>query len=151
MAAATSGATYQLLKQSSMGLLQASYVHETVVSLMQQTGEKIDRTRGLADRLLCQLIHLQPEIVHIRDINVVHLCKKVISKLSLFLELMHVHIVKTTTTKLYEALALHGEVCTILEENTEGRVNLLSETDWDLPLSEMRPIRNELCKKMLVY
>ncbi|KAI9585972.1 tubulin-specific chaperone D [Glossina fuscipes] len=298
---AAMNAIYQLLKQCPMELLRADYVHEVVVSLMQQAVEKIDRTRGLAGRILCQLIHLQPEIPHIRhhqrlketfpdDANTVlwlfadhtfpmfcslldltdysqrlllglsasigqlteslikyssaaffqflrhnpneiprlchemienfeknllnervtypmlnffdtvissgtinsalldesstfaddlyrllnleikgfkklykivssinvfcqlvqvpHLCKKVLSKLSVFLGLTHVHIRKTTATKLYEALALHGEVCNIPEENMEAVLNLLSETDWGLPLLEVRPIRNELCKLM---
>lgn len=33
---------------------------------MQQAVEKIDRTRGLAGRLLCQIVHHDPAIPHIR-------------------------------------------------------------------------------------
>lgn len=33
---------------------------------MQQAVEKIDRTRGLAGRLLCQIVHHEPSIPHIR-------------------------------------------------------------------------------------
>uniref|UniRef100_A0A1A9WDM9 Tubulin-specific chaperone D n=1 Tax=Glossina brevipalpis TaxID=37001 RepID=A0A1A9WDM9_9MUSC len=298
---AAMNAIYQLLKRCPMDLLQANYVHEIVLSFMQQAVEKIDRTRGLAGRLFCQLIHLQPEIPHIRHhqrlketfpddantilwlfadhtfplfcslldlteysqrlllglsasigqlteslikyssaalfqflrhnpseiqrlcremienfeknllnervtypmlnffdivissgtinsalldetstfaddlyrllnleikgfkklykivssinvycqlVQVPHLRKKVLSKLSVFLGLTHVHIRKTTATKLYEALALHGDVCNIPEENMDEVLNLLSETDWGLPLLEVRPIRNELCRLM---
>lgn len=36
---------------------------------MQQAVEKIDRTRGLAGRLLCQIVHLDPPVPHITHHN----------------------------------------------------------------------------------
>lgn len=84
--------------------------------------------------------------VYCQLVQVPVLCKKVLSKLSVFLGLTHVHIRKTTATKLYEALALHGDVCDISEDNMDEILNLLSETDWGLPLVEVRPIRNQLCE-----
>lgn len=80
-------------------------------------------------------------------IQVPRLCKRVLSKMSVFLGLTHVHVRKTTATKLYEALALHGDVCCsdIPEENMDEILTLLSETDWGLPLLEVRPLRNDLC------
>ncbi|KAI8125318.1 Tubulin-specific chaperone D [Lucilia cuprina] len=81
-------------------------------------------------------------------VQVPRLCKKILSKLSIFLGLTHVHIRKTTATKLYEALALHGDVCDISEDNMDEILNLLSETDWGLPLVEIRPLRNQLCELM---
>lgn len=81
-------------------------------------------------------------------VQVPRLCKKILSKLSIFLGLTHVHIRKTTATKLYEALALHGDVCDISEDNMDEILNLLSETDWGLPLVEVRPLRNQLCDLM---
>lgn len=59
-------ALYEILTQCPKELLTAQQVHQTVVRFMQQAVEKIDRTRGLAGRLCCQLIHAQPPIPHIR-------------------------------------------------------------------------------------
>lgn len=36
-----------------------------MLDFMQQSVEKIDRTRGLAGRLLCQVIHMEPRVPHI--------------------------------------------------------------------------------------
>ncbi|EDW63994.1 tubulin-specific chaperone D [Drosophila virilis] len=81
-------------------------------------------------------------------IQVPRLSKRVLSKMSVFLGLQHVHVRKTAATKLYEALALHGDVTEIPEENMDEILTLLSETDWTLPLVEVRPLRNELCNLM---
>lgn len=81
-------------------------------------------------------------------LQVPRLSKRILSKISVFLGLQHVHVRKTAATKLYEALALHGDVTDIPEENMDEILNLLSETDWTLPLVEVRPLRNELCNLM---
>lgn len=47
-------------------VLEATYVHKVICGFLQQAVEKIDRTRGLAGRLLCQIIHHNPPIPHIR-------------------------------------------------------------------------------------
>lgn len=83
-------------------------------------------------------------------LQVQRLSKKVLSKLSIFLGLTHVHIRKTAATKLYEALLIHGDACGIKEENMDAILNLLTETDWGLPLYQIRPIRNELCVLMSI-
>lgn len=59
-------ALHEILTQCPKDLLTPQQVHQTVVRFMQQSVEKIDRTRGLAGRLCCQLIHAQPTIPHIR-------------------------------------------------------------------------------------
>lgn len=41
-------------------------MHDVILDFMQQSVEKIDRTRGLAGRLFCQLIHLEPRLPHIQ-------------------------------------------------------------------------------------
>lgn len=81
-------------------------------------------------------------------IQVPRLCKKILAKMAVFLGLTHVHVRKTTATKLYEALALHGDSCDISEDNMDEILNLLSETDWGMPLLEIRPVRNKLCNLM---
>lgn len=52
-------------------------------------------------------------------IQVPDLSAKVLSTLAIFLGLPHVHVRKTTATKLYEALILHADVCGVPEENLE--------------------------------
>ncbi|EDW75811.1 uncharacterized protein Dwil_GK15140 [Drosophila willistoni] len=81
-------------------------------------------------------------------IQVPRLSRRVLSKISVFLGLQHVHVRKTAATKLYEAIALHGDVTEIPEDNMDEILTLLSETDWTLPLVEVRPLRNELCQLM---
>ncbi|EDX03409.1 tubulin-specific chaperone D [Drosophila simulans] len=81
-------------------------------------------------------------------LQVPRLSKRILSKLSVFLGLQHVHVRKTAATKLYEALALHGDVTEVPEENMDEILTLLSETDWTQPLVEVRPLRNQLCQLM---
>lgn len=77
--------------------------------------------------------------------QVERLCVRILSKLTLFLGLTHVHVRKTTAIKLYEALILHGDTTSVPEDNMDEILEILSETDWGQPLEEVRPIRNNLC------
>lgn len=81
-------------------------------------------------------------------VQVPRLSKRILSKMSIFLGLQHVHVRKTAANKLYEALALHGDCTEIPEDNMDDILALLSERDWTLPLVEVRPLRNELCHLM---
>lgn len=72
---------------------------------------------------------------------------RVLTKLTFFLGLTHVHVRKSTAIKLYEALIIHGDSCeSVPEENLETILEILSDTDWGQPLTEVRPIRNNLCE-----
>ena len=51
--------------------------------------------------------------------QVPQLSSKILTNLSLFLGLTHVHVRKCTATKLYEALILYGDECGIPEENLD--------------------------------
>lgn len=86
--------------------------------------------------VLCQLI------------QVPKLCGKILSKMAIYLGQPHVHIRKSTASKLYEALTLYGDTSEIAEDNLDELLNLLSETDWGMPLTDVRPIRNNLCTLM---
>lgn len=78
-------------------------------------------------------------------LQVPKLCPKVLSSLAIFLGLTHVHVRKSTASKLFEAIVVHGETCGIPVENIDEILELLSETDWGEPLPQIRPIRNKLC------
>lgn len=83
--------------------------------------------------VLCQLI------------QVPRLCPKIFSKLVVFLGQPHVHIRKSTATKLYEALTLYGDTSGLSDENLDEVLTILSETDWGMPIADVRKIRNDLC------
>uniref|UniRef100_A0A336LLZ4 Tubulin-specific chaperone D n=1 Tax=Culicoides sonorensis TaxID=179676 RepID=A0A336LLZ4_CULSO len=84
--------------------------------------------------------------VYCHLIQVNRICVQVLSKLTFFLGLTHVHVRKCTAIKLYEALVIHGDTCeSIAEDNLDTILEILSETDWGQPLNEVRPIRNKLC------
>jgi tubulin-specific chaperone D len=84
--------------------------------------------------------------VYCHLIQVPRLCPRILSKMGIFLGLTHVHIRKSTAMKLYEALVIHGDTIeTISEENLDEVLELLTETDWGQPLTEIRPIRNRIC------
>jgi len=59
-------------------------------------------------------------------LQVPRLSRRILSKLSVFLGLQHVHVRKTAATKLYEALALHGDVTEVPEDNMDEILTLLS-------------------------
>lgn len=86
--------------------------------------------------------------VYCQLIQVPKICTKALSKMSVFLGLTHVHIRKTTATKLYEALILHGSETSIPEENLEKIQELLCEFDWGTNINEVRDTRNEICVLM---
>ncbi|KAG5683911.1 hypothetical protein PVAND_013169 [Polypedilum vanderplanki] len=83
--------------------------------------------------VMCQLIQVR------------RLCPKIFTKMGIFLGLTHVHIRKSAALKLYEAMLLYGDTTDVPEENLEELLNTLMDTDWTLPLNEIRPIRNHVC------
>lgn len=89
----------------------------------------------LTAKLLILLFHWQ----------VRSLCPKVFTKMGIFLGLTHVHIRKSAALKLYEAMLIYGDTTDVPEDNLDEISNILMDTDWTQPLSEVRPIRNQLC------
>ncbi len=69
---------------------------------------------------------------------------KCLVQLSIFLCHKFPRIRKVTAAKLFETLLLYDAV--IPDEAKRDEVNtLLSDTNWDLAVEELRPIRNDLC------
>lgn len=104
--------------------------------------------------VLCNLIQVTMVWVEVNPMYIQYLfqvpriCTKVLAVLAVYLGLMHVHVRKCTATKLYEAIVIHGDSSCIPAENVDEILEILSETDWGLPLTEIRPIRNNLCTLM---
>ena len=66
-------------------------------------------------------------------------------QLSIFLCHKFPRIRKVTASKLFETLIMYDEV--IEDEDNKEEVNaILSDTNWDKSVEEIRPIRNRLCE-----
>uniref|UniRef100_A0A1B0D4Y0 Tubulin-specific chaperone D n=1 Tax=Phlebotomus papatasi TaxID=29031 RepID=A0A1B0D4Y0_PHLPP len=57
---------FSIITTCPQELLRPDVVHEIMTHFCQQAVEKIDRTRGLAGKLFCNLIHHEPAIPHIQ-------------------------------------------------------------------------------------
>lgn len=69
-------------------------------------------------------------------------------QLSILLCHRHTYVRKATSTRLYESLLVYGDFSTIPEDNLEEVMTLLSETNWEKPVEELRAVRNSLCDLM---
>ncbi|CAD6999638.1 tubulin-specific chaperone D [Ceratitis capitata] len=140
--------TYPMLNFLDI-LISSGTINVVLLDETNTFGEDIYRLLNLETKGHKKLYKLVSSIsVYCQLVQVPHLYKRILSKMSIFLGLTHVHVRKTSATKLYEALALHGDTCDIPEENMDEILNLLSETDWGSPLITVRPIRNQLCELM---
>ncbi|XP_055535391.1 tubulin-specific chaperone D [Wyeomyia smithii] len=73
------------------------------------------------------------------------ICKRVLSKLVMYLGMLCVNIRRETALKMYETLLVYGDQTCIPEENLDEVLSSLSEEKWDGELEEARKIRNQLC------
>ena len=69
--------------------------------------------------------------------------QKCFIQISIFLCHKFPRIRKVTATKLFETLLVYD---VIEDEEIKDQVDgILSDTNWDLPVEELRPIRNRFC------
>ncbi|XP_055382719.1 tubulin-specific chaperone D [Condylostylus longicornis] len=137
--------TYPILNFLDI-LLSSGVIEEILIDENSNFANEIYRLVSIEIKGHKKLYKLASSInVFSQLIQVPQLMNKIFSKMAIFLGLTHVHIRKTTATKLYEALALYGENCNIDETKLEKILELLSETDWGMSLNDVRPIRNEIC------
>ncbi|XP_062561564.1 tubulin-specific chaperone D [Armigeres subalbatus] len=76
------------------------------------------------------------------------ICKRVLSRLVMYLGMLCVNIRRETALKMYETLLVYGDQTCIPEENLDEVLACLSEEKWDGELEEARKIRNQLCVLM---
>ncbi|XP_053674003.1 tubulin-specific chaperone D [Anopheles nili] len=76
------------------------------------------------------------------------ICKRVLSKLVVYLGMLCVNIRRETALRMYETLLVYGDQTSIPEENLDEVLVCLSEEKWDGELEEARQIRNKLCTLM---
>jgi hypothetical protein len=74
--------------------------------------------------------------------------KSAFSQLSIYLCHKYKYIRKATAYHLYECLILHGHEMDISKEDLSVLQTQLNVVDWKKPVSELRPIRNQLCEIM---
>ncbi|KAK2169865.1 hypothetical protein LSH36_6g04004 [Paralvinella palmiformis] len=70
--------------------------------------------------------------------------KKVLTQLMIFLCHKYPKVRKMTANKLYEAMLTYDDL--VAEDNLDEVLSILSETQWDKPVSEVKPLRNKLCE-----
>ena len=73
---------------------------------------------------------------------------KCLVQLSIFLCHKFPRIRKFTAAKLFEAILTYSDRDIVPEENLDSVNSILSDTNWDLAIDELRPIRNGLCDLM---
>ena len=71
--------------------------------------------------------------------------QKCMIQLSIFLCHKFPRIRKVTAAKLFEALLMYDNVIESEEKKDEIN-NILSDTNWELPVEELRPVRNQFCE-----
>lgn len=75
-------------------------------------------------------------------------CDTALVQLSILLCHRQSYVRRSTSTRIYESLLIHGDSSRIPKENLEEIMNTLSETNWEESADEVRPIRNKLCTLM---
>ncbi|XP_037025535.1 tubulin-specific chaperone D [Bradysia coprophila] len=130
-------------------LLSSGAVSDVLVDMESNFAEELFRLVKLeikGQKKLYKLVASVNVLCHL--IQIPALCPRVLSILALYLGYSYVHVRKSTAAKLYETILIHGDCSEIPEENIDRILELLSETDWGIEITEIRPIRNELCTLM---
>lgn len=87
--------------------------------------------------VLCQLIQVGGVV-----------CSRSLGQLVIYLCYADRYVRRCAAARLYEALTLYGDVCSVPQDNIDQIMSILAETDWEKEVSELRPIRNDLCDLM---
>ncbi|KAJ8964287.1 hypothetical protein NQ317_014583 [Molorchus minor] len=75
-------------------------------------------------------------------------CDIALVQLSILLCHRQSYVRRSTSTKLYESLLVNGDSSNIKPENLDDVMQVLSNTNWEDTVEQVKPIRNELCKLM---
>ncbi|XP_053604149.1 tubulin-specific chaperone D isoform X2 [Plodia interpunctella] len=86
--------------------------------------------------VLCQLI------------QVVSTCARAAGQLVVYLCYGERYVRRCAAARLYEALALYGDDCALPHDSLPQVMSKLADTDWERDVTELRPIRNEICDLM---
>lgn len=116
-------------------------ISEKILVLLKQEIKNSNNTKLLISSInvFCQLLQVRGPVG-----------KRAFCQLSIFLCHKYKCIRKVAATKTYEALTLYGEEMDLSEQNLFKILTELNVTDWERPVTELRPIRNQLCELMEV-
>ncbi|GJQ72923.1 hypothetical protein Trydic_g1566 [Trypoxylus dichotomus] len=87
--------------------------------------------------VLCQYLQVKGEV-----------CANALVQLAILLCHRQPYVRRSTSTRLYESLLVYGDTSIIPFENLDEVMNLLSSTDWEEPVEQIKPLRNNLCTLM---
>ncbi|KAL4707948.1 hypothetical protein ACJJTC_013739, partial [Scirpophaga incertulas] len=104
--------------------------------LLELRGKNIYKLLDSID-VLCQLIQVGG------DVN-----RRALSQLVIYLCYADRYVRRCAAARMYEALTLYGDVCSVPQENIDQVMAILADTDWEKDVDELRPIRNEICDLM---
>ncbi|XP_015590028.1 tubulin-specific chaperone D [Cephus cinctus] len=118
-----------------------SEIPQRMLTLLKRELKFISSTKLLTSSIevFCQLLQVRGPVG-----------KKAFIQLSIFLCNKYKCIRKVTAVRTYEALTLYGEDMDLTEEELGNLLTELNATDWEQPVTELRPIRNHLCELMKV-
>ncbi|XP_076298707.1 tubulin folding cofactor D [Lasioglossum baleicum] len=116
-------------------------ISEKILVLLKQEIKNSNNTKLLISSInvFCQLLQVRGPVG-----------KRAFCQLSIFLCHKYKCIRKVAAIKTYEALTLYGEEMDLSEQNLFKILTELNVTDWERPVNELRPIRNQLCELMEV-
>ncbi|CAD0197479.1 unnamed protein product [Chrysodeixis includens] len=84
--------------------------------------------------VLCQLIQVGGVV-----------CSRALGQLVIYLCYADRYVRRVAAARLYEALTVYGDAANVPQEHVDQVLTVLAETDWEREVSELRPIRNDLC------
>ncbi|XP_014602636.1 PREDICTED: tubulin-specific chaperone D [Polistes canadensis] len=118
-----------------------SDIPERILLLLKQEIKYTTSTKLLISSInvFCQLLQVHGFIG-----------KRAFCQLSIFLCHKYKCLRKVTAIRTYETLTLYGEEMDLSEEDLASILTELNGTDWERPVTELRPIRNHLCELMKV-
>ncbi|KOX68775.1 Tubulin-specific chaperone D [Melipona quadrifasciata] len=131
----SSGCIQVILDDSENGIA------ERILILLKQEIKNTNNTKLLISSInvFCQLLQVHGPVA-----------KRAFCQLSIFLCHKYKCIRKVAAIRTYEALTLYGEEMDLPERDLIKILTELNVTDWEQSVSELRPIRNQLCNLMNV-
>ncbi|CAH1996514.1 unnamed protein product [Acanthoscelides obtectus] len=116
----------------------ADFIKKTL-KLVQKEIAGCKDTYKLLDGIsvLCQFIQVNGDV-----------CATALVQLMILLCHRQSYVRRSTSAKLYESLLVNGDSSNIDPEKLDQAMNVLSSTNWEEPVEQIRPIRNQLCQLM---
>ncbi|XP_014222529.1 tubulin-specific chaperone D [Trichogramma pretiosum] len=110
-----------------------------ILTLLKQESKSINATQSQLNsvKIFCHLLQVKGPIG-----------KGAFSQLSIYLCHKFKFVRKATASRLYESLTLFGDDIDVEEDELLELLNKLNTVDWEKPVEELRPIRNQLCDIM---